>query len=81
MIMQTPEDIEQIRRTKARRIRIEAKCKRDPDVKDLMRRVENLTEENRILRERLNTLDDPAAADVEAKASEPTRGPGRPRKA
>lgn len=79
--MQTAEDIEQIRRAKARRIRLAAKCRRDPDVKDLMRRVENLTEENRILRERLNTLDAPTTVDAEAKAPAPTRRPGRPRTA
>jgi hypothetical protein len=79
--MQTAEDIELIRRAKARRLRLAAKCRRDPDVKDLMRCVENLTEENRILRERLNTLDAPTTVDADAEAPAPTRRPGRQRTA
>jgi hypothetical protein len=79
--MQTAEDIELIRRAKARRLRLAAKCRRDPDVRDLHRQVENLTEENRILRERLNTLDAPTTGGMEVESPAPNRRPGRPRSA
>lgn len=74
--------LERQRMAHARAQRMKIKALHDPDIRELVRQVNNLKEENRLLREQLNTSGDLAeAAEAEPKTSTPSGKRGRPSKA